>query len=605
MSLQGLPDFQRPIRGEGFAIFYPFEGAGEFTVTPDRLNVAEHADGRPDLVLRLYRGQNPLLLPAPYGVLDLRLQPQYAMTEALTVLRGRHPQARLQPAYFADGFLRLYAQSDDEELPADLRAPMRLAWNGLSNARYLVRMSLDSAMLLKGALHEEALLLSALAEMEMTGVAPRLPVHVRFDPSRLLPALRALCDEEGRVARDALLAFFSREPDSLELEVEGEVAQPSELAEAMTDWVRARYGSFVSAPVEDGRGYMALDLPMEIGSGRFEWDLSQPRQTWQPLVLSLRPLDAARQLVQQAGLEAVVPPPVIVPAIPTGMFTVDISANLPASRPGVLAVGVTLRAAPRPPFRPQAVIQSAELIPPEDRATVRLRLSPVEALEYRYATFVITQDSSGIRQLDEAEIGHDGASLSLTPDSFPLIFVTVEAARDLLELATIHGTCRWIEAERMVEQAVELGADVPALALALPRKANAATLHFEARPHEDGQSLSLGPLPARPVQLGLHSFREYGPHRVQVEAIFADSESLVAIDLAPETRAEDTEALTVLALTRDQPRKEWGYLASSPFRAGYRYRLHAGPDGIAGPWSAVRSPFEPLVLRATSKGNLE
>ena len=614
MSLQGLPDFQGPIRGEGFQIFYPYEGVGNHIVTPERLEVAKRSDGRLDFVLQFFRGQNPSLPPASYGVLDLRAQPQYSLEAALIALRGRHPQAMIDPAAFSTGYLRLYPQRDMGEFPADLRAPIPLAWNGLTTARYILRLSLDSALLLKGALQGDMLPLVALAEMEMAGVAPRLPLRVRFDPATLLAAMVRLADEERKVARDALLTYFAQDPAFLLLELDGSTLEPVEFAETITDWVRVRFGSFVASPAEDGKPHMVLASPDGIGSGTFEWDLSRPLQTWRPLVLILHPLEAARQVVQEHGLEAVVPPPTIVPPIPTGVFEVSVSANIPDQRPGVLSLGVTLRAAPKPPFRPQVVIQSAELSPPDDAAQILLRLSPAEELTYAYSTFVILNDSGGIRQVDGPEIAHSGVRLKLSPEDFPLNFVPVEANPELLDLAVVHGLCRWAENGaqisrpgrhrlsqlRMVEQAFEIDRDRPAVGLPVPRDAADATLHIEARAREDGKTLSLGPMPAKPLQLGLHSFPEYGPHLIPIECTFAAGQSLVAIELLPEARPDEAEAITVVALTRAQPRKEWGYLASSPFRAGYRYRLHAGFEAAVAPWSEIRSPFDPLTLGTES-----
>jgi hypothetical protein len=485
-------------------------------------------------------------------------------------------------------------------LPADLRAPIPLAWNGLTTARYILRLSLDSALLLKGALQGDMLPLFALAEMEMAGVAPRLPLRVRFDPAALLAAMVRLTDEERRVARDALLTYFAQDPAFLLLELDGSTLEPVEFAETITDWVRVRFGSFVASPAEDGKPYMVLASPDGIGSGTFEWELSQPLQTWRPLVLVLHPLEAARRVVQEHGLEVVVPPLTIVPPIPTGVFEVSVSANLPEQRPGVLSLGVTLRAAPKPPFRPQAVIQSAELSPPDDAAQILLRLSPAEELAYAYSTFVILKGSSGIRQVDGPEIGHSGVRLNLSPDNFPLNFVPVEANRELLDLAVVHGLCRWTENGaqiRMVEQAFKLDLDHPALGLPVPQDAADATLHIEARARENGKILSLGPMPAKPLQLGVHSFPEYGPHRIPVKCTFAEGQSLLAVDLLPEARPDAAEAITV-ALTRAMPRKEWSYLASSPFRAGYRYRLHAAFEEAVAPWSEIRSPFDPLELGA-------
>jgi hypothetical protein len=52
--------------------------------------------------------------------------------------------------------------------------------------------------------------------------------------------------------------------------------------------------------------------------------------------------------------------------------------------------------------------------------------------------------------------------------------------------------------------------------------------------------------------------------------------------------------------TPDQPTASWGYVASSPFCAGYCYRFSATAGATAGAWSDVQSPFVPLVLEAAA-----
>ena len=87
--------------------------------------------------------------------------------------------------------------------------------------------------------------------------------------------------------------------------------------------------------------------------------------------------------------------------------------------------------------------------------------------------------------------------------------------------------------------------------------------------------------------------------RVTVNTMNAGERTFV--DLLPEGAEETPQTVTALALTPGAPEKEWGYVAASPFAAGYRYRIHAGSDSDAGapaaPWSPVQSPFVPLELQ--------
>jgi hypothetical protein len=231
---------------------------------------------------------------------------------------------------------------------------------------------------------------------------------------------------------------------------------------------------------------------------------------------------------------------------------------------------------------------------------IHLRLSPAEQLAYTFSTFIVLRQGSGIERLEGGETPHQGSRLDLSPDDFPVSFVSIGASQGLLELATVHGMCRRRQGESEAEQPFELAVEQPAIALALPRGTAEATLAIEARSRDGARALQLGPVPARNLQLGLHSFPEYGPHRVEITCVFDDDIQLFAIDLLPEDRPEISEEITVLHFTPAQLKREWTWWARSPFRAGYRYRAHRSPDESAAAWSEICSPFEPLKIRAAT-----
>jgi hypothetical protein len=408
-------------------------------------------------------------------------------------------------------------------------------------------------------------------------------------------------NDQRQITREKVLGFFHQDPASLPVEVAGDVTSPGEFSETMTDWVRARFASFIPSPEDDKKPHWTLTSASEVGSGSFEWDLSQPLQTYRPFLFSLHPLESAQQLVKARGIEAVTRN-TVVPSIPTGLFPLSISANLPACRPGILAVGVTLKAKPRLPFRPQAVIESVEFTPPDDRAGLSLRLSPGESPEYTYSTFIIREDSSGVTELAGAETPHAGDSLHLSPADFPMNLIPLHASQALLDLAVLDCTCQWKQSGAAVEQQAKLDSDQPAIGLALPKDAEEATIQVRARSRSGGSTVTFGPIPARGLELGLHSFREYGPHTIRIECTFSDNTPLLAVDLLPEDRPETPAEITVIALTPAQPRKDWTYLAASFFRPGYRFRLHPSADETPKAWSEVQSPFESLKLSTGGRG---
>lgn len=601
MLFQGLPDFNQPTQQDNFQIFYPYGNVGSYMVMPNQLEIAEQSDGHPDFTLKLVRGQNPTLPPQPHGIVDFRLQPRYPISAALTLLRERHPNAVVEPATFSSGFLQLRPRTVATDVPEDIYTPIPLAWNGLTNVRCSLKLSDITAIFLKKALASNAFQLLAYAEMELVGVAPRIPVRVRFDPEVLLSELVALGNAQQQIACEEIFNFFNRDPKHLPLKVEGSFTSLIKFAEVMTDWIRARFGIFIPSPLADERPYIALNTEV---SGSFEWDLSEPLQAYRTVTLTLNPLEAARQLVQNQGIDAIFQE-ISVPSIPTGMLPVEISANLPNQQLDVLEFGVTLHAAPFPPLRPQAIVQSAILSPPENKAKLLLLFSPIEEPKYTFSTFVVLQDAdkgfNRIRQLEGVEIPHTGDRLYLRSDHFPVNFIPIEAAQSLLALATLQGICRWQEERVTITRSFELNQDQPAIALALSKEATDATLEIIAHSLIDLKTLQIASFPAKSCKLDLYSFPEYGSHKISVECEFVDDTPLYAIDLLPEEQAE-TEA-SVLFFTPSESRKEWSWLAKSPFQAGYRYRPHHDSGATSSNWSPIQSPFASLKLRVNSSGD--
>lgn len=599
MSLQGLPDFQQPLQGEGFAVYYPFEGVGSHFVFPHELAIAPRSDGRPDFALELVRGVNPLLPPAPYGVLELRLEPRYPSQAALELVRARHPRARLGYPLLEAGYLRLSSPAEGPDLPDELLEPTALGWGGLSRCRFVRKLSRDGAAVLRRALEGDALALIAWVDVRIDGVSPRVPVTVRLSPR---PLLERLAPAGGRVTWDEVEELFSGEAGSLPLEITGELEeeQRRDFAAALADRLCRRYAVFGASPADRPGASLELPAPSAAPEERLEWNLQEPLRVSRPFLFRLDPLEAARFLVREQGLASVVRE-TVVPPIPTGAHLVQVTANLPRLRPGVVSLGVTLRVAPAPPHRPEARVETVELLPPADAATVRLRLSPADELAYTYSAFAVVKLGSTFERLAAAERSHAGGQLDLGPDDFPLGFLTVEATPALLELARVTGLCRVVGEGGPFDQGFALSPEEPTLGLPFPQGARAERVRVEAAAREGEGSLELELSAGRGVQLDLASFPQYGAHRIEVECRFeTDAEPLAALELVPEDRRQ--EEATVLHFTPSHRRREWTYLARSPFRAGYLYRPFRGPEAEAAEWSPVQPPFAALRLVASAAG---
>jgi hypothetical protein len=595
MTLNGLPDFDQPLQGEGFQIFFPFEG-GEAVLLPDELELAIAGDGRPDFALELVRRLGRFGAGDTYGLLDMRAAPRDRADDALALLRATSPAATLRLASFAGGYMRLQLPRLNGELAADLPPPVALAPDGLAITRLLLRVSPALAALIKGALAGEQLPLTAVAELALLGVSPRLPLSASFDPAALLAALLARADAERRIARAAVVECFRQDPAGLSIELSGAPPEgrAEALAQALADRALARFGALAPAPGDEVQPTFALAAPETAAAGRVTWELAEPCQALRVAILRLDPLAAARELAQSCGLDAAYRE-LTVPAFPTGALAVTALANLPDQRPGVLEIGVTLIAPPDPPRRPQAAVASAALLPPDDRATLALALGAGAAPAYRYTTYAALQQDGGVTRLDSPEREHAGAWLSLTPDDFPVEFVSISADRILLDLAVVSGTLAWGGSEPGA-RSFALDPAAPALALALPRGAPDAALTIEAQARAGARTLRLGPLPAKSMRLGTYSFAEYGPHTVEVTCTFDDASQIYAIELATEDQMDAKSAPVLLMFTPARPSRSWTWFARSPFAPGYRYRPRREAGQPPAPWSEVQSPFVPLNI---------
>lgn len=601
MSLSGLPDFQQSLQVEGLQLFSPYSGGDNYFLVPDKLEIATHPDASPDFLLELVRGRNPALPPEPHGILDFRVVPHYQMEQGLNLIRTRDSrQASLTPISFASGFLRFQPLGNLDNSLLELKKPIPLAWNGLGIARFYCQLSHSAATLLKSSLQGEVLALNAAAELEMIGISPRLPLKVSFDPAQLLQALLALGDVDRLVARDAIVNYFRSNWQSPPLKIEGEFDDRllDDVAQALSDRVRVRFGTFVAAPTIDAGANIALASPTEIGSGRFEWDLAQPIPVPRPVTLYLNPWEAMGQIVQNQWTRGVVLE-TVVPPILTGFQPVVIIANLPSTQVGILAIGVTIRVNPKLPFRPQAQVETVELQAFQNTPQINLRFSAKEEAQYTFSTYVIVKDAKGIAQLNGEAKPHRGNRLYLSSDDFPVDFVSVTASHQLLELAIISGICQRPEGAATIQEQFELNLDQPTVTFALPKGTNDATLEIIAHSRQGLGTISLGTVSAKPLQLDLYSFREYGLQKVEVECVFEHQNRPVVFEFLPEAYPETLQNIKLLFFQSSQTKKVLTWVPPSPFQYRYRYRQKPLASNTNPPpeWSDYLSPFKPLKIQ--------
>jgi hypothetical protein len=378
--------------------------------------------------------------------------------------------------------------------------------------------------------------------------------------------------------------------------------QAREWAETMIDRIRMAYGQFAPSSVASPFPHFVLNTPADVPVDPVRWNLSEPVMARRVHILRLEPITAARQVVAEGGLDAVYHE-TVVPALQTGFVPVEMSANLPERRIGVLEMGAVLRVPARPPHRMHEIVESAELRPPEDRSRVVLRLSPAEPPEYVFTTYATLRGPAGIEQLESESTLHSGSHLRLNPDHFPVRFVPVAASAGLLAQASIEVTVSWAGDDAAVTQKFELTTTAPSAAVAVPRPVEDTTLEVLLRARADEtRTLRYGPVSTSSLYLDLPLFDGYGPHTIDIECVFDQDVPVFAIDLIPEDRPDDNPAnITFLFFTPSTNTKTWSWFARSPFFASYRYRVRDEAGTAHGAWVDIPSPFAPLRISATTE----
>lgn len=623
-SLRALPDFGELLNVGGQVLFPSLDEPDRFLHVPQELEVAprEQRVSEPDFRLELVRHPNDP--SASYGILDFRLRATPIAEPVLVALREISSHAVVGPALFSQGCLRLLALSGENTDEAEFETPTHLASNALDTARCLRRLSPEGAVRVKRVLIESALTWTALAEMEVIGVARRMSGRIEFRVADLLARLAALADASGRLKRQALIEFWTQDFTALPVTTSGlDAVDKLVRAETLADWTAAEYSEFAASgdgPVEATVRLRPAVAPEQVAV----WDLSTRRSVPRTFVMRLNPFAAAQQVVGTRGIEAVVHE-TEVSSFETGLVTIFVATNLPTSIQGVLKLGVALIAPPNPPMRVQPLTATILFDESDQVQKVSWRFSPREPVAYQYTAFALLSTLGGPRRLDGRATQHSGSYLLMRPDDFPLHFVPLKASELLLGLATVEGICQYSEPARVGEEPAQpfrtpearlasesvpgggvavtvpfrLSTERPVLTLALPREvASAATLLLEAESVETHARKPIGQFPAQGLAIDLISLREYGPHVIDVEAEFDRDVPLVAVDLLAESDSDDASHVDVVALTPERPSARWNYFARSPFQSGYRFRRHT-EGGPAAAWSATQGPFASLRVRTS------
>lgn len=588
MLFSGYADLARPIEQGTFRVYYPY-GGGPFLLTPTGCAVPDSGGGRTDFALDLVR-PNPPSGPGGHADLEFRLAATYPGEDALAYLRGIRPDATLAYLPLTDWQFRL---EPGATMPDELLTPIALASDGLGTGRLVMRLSTETGLVLEGLLRDDAAPVQAVAEAQLTGVSPRTGAVVRFRSAALLPALADLTAPDGTVAWRSLAQSLATQAADLPWDISGDY-EPRASGEALADRIVARFGSWVSADPDTHEPRIALRA--DGGTDReIFWALSEPFTAVRRVALRFDLLANVRRRIRDHGVDAFVRWHTAAADPALGRSVVTAFDTLPAQRQGLVEIGATLTFPPRPPDRPQPETVTVALQPPDDLARVPIRLAPGEPLDYDVTTYAVLADEDGVREVTGRATRHSGSPLRLSPDDFPVGFVTVEATPELLSLARVTGQVRYTSGGREHPVPYEVGTGRPAVAVAVPDDGELVGVTCTALA-PDGARIDLGPYESRSVRLDLPAFPQYGWHEAEFVCDFDGRASLYAIDVLSAGVAETPENLTVLAFTLDHPSRRFGWFAHSPFAAGFRYRPHRD-DGAPGVWQTVAAPGATVVVR--------
>jgi hypothetical protein len=597
MSFKGTLDFQHVVQfdTEEVRVYYGFE-SNEVYVLPDSLGLATNGSGKPDLTVTLVKSKQALSPVSLYGTLDLQLSLTYPIEQAVTAMRKGGLTAAVIPASCSGGYLSIVPVNNTSEFPAELQSTVSANWNPVGPTKYLFRLEASSASLMKESLRNGSLLFKAIAILEYTGLTPRLPLMVRFSAAELLKQLNgSVADKDGSIDANGLRMFFNREVSLLPLTITGERKDemPGVFADGMSDRVLARFAKPALPLDKSDKELFTLSGSPEAGPDIIDWDLSEPVEVKRLIRVALNPVEAAKLLAgQEGGIESSLKE-TLVPALQTGFKCLNVSAILPAYRPNVIKAGVQIDAPPNVPVRMQAISETVNFIAPVDSSDIVLRYSPTETLNYNYRPFILVKGINGTRKIQGMPGKATNYRLLLNSDHFNVNFLTIKAASDLLEIASLRVSFGEDTSSETIENIVDK--EHPLLSVCFPAdEPLPAKMQIIATSNITGAVVSLPVQPAISMRVGLHHFREYGFHSVKVCCNFRNGSNPVKIEMMPEAKTGDREP-TLLFFTPARNCKDFGYFVDSPFIYTYKYRFKRDDDTNS-EWISMQSPWVPLML---------
>lgn len=580
----GLPDWGSPVDRDGVRLFAAHLLDDVRIALPDALTIATAGDGRPRFHLTAIRPAVPMAGRQGHGRLDMELRLDSLAANADGTIRAAPPLR---------GWLRLRSAMLD--LPPELATPGELDCSGLGFARLTLPLAASGVATIESVLAEGATPILAHVDVEVAGIAPRLPCQAIVDLARFRAALA-----DGTMTPARLAEALANDPAAVGVTLAdgGPDLPAAAIADALADHIRARLcpGPLSPAP-EEGLALTLADAQIATGTARL--DLAVTLVATRVVTVALDPFASARSLAQASGGIAGLITRGQSGLLPTGRHEMTVDDSVPRPCIGPLALGATLTFPPRPPARNHPVVEAFELPASGDGVTRQVRLAPGEPVAWALSGFAFwpTPDGRNFERLEGAAMAGSGTQALLRPDAFPLGFVDVAAGAVLLDLAEVELTLGGVRPGGAAARAtVTLTAAAPHATLALPADAGDTMLACELVALGSGRRIALPPRPATDWRVELSEVPGYGPRAVELVATLPGGTPLVAIEVLAED-APDDAAPETYAFTRQVPVRTHRWLCRDPFRPGLRWRWRGQAD-FSAPFVAPRMELDATVLPA-------
>lgn len=557
--MRGLPDWGRPEDRDGVRLFAAHELDHILIALPEVLTVATDSDGRPAFRLTAIRPLVPMPGRKGHGRLDLELQLDSPAATEDGAIRAAPPLR---------AWLRFRAPMSD--IPPSLLKPLELDCSGLGFARLTLPLAPEGVTMIEAALKEGATPIIAHVELEVAGLASRLPARAIVDMARLRAALiegsmtPALLAEKISIDAGAIGVTVLDPPEGVSHQV---------IAEAVTDHIRGNLCGGPLAPAADA-GLALVLSDSEIARGTATLDLSLPLLATRAVAISLDPFAVARELSSTAGGISALITRGQSGLLPTGRHEIIVDASVARPCIGPLALGATLTFPPRPPARAHAVVEDFELPVSGEGVSRQVRLAPGEQLDWMLTGFAFwpTSDRRGVERLDGAAITCTGARALLRPDAFPLTFVDVDTGPALLALANVEVELRGVRPNgSAAKAAATLTASMPRVALAVPADANATMLTGIVVARDGASRIELPVREAADWRIELSDLPGYGTRSTEFIVKLPANVPLVALEVIAEDAPPNTQPETY-AFTPTTGTRTHRWFCHDPFRPGLCWR---------------------------------